>query len=113
MSRDYLNRLIQQEIDAGIPSERVVLGGFSQGGAMSLFSGLTAKVKLGGIVALSSYLLLSLKFAELLPTPNVNKETPVFMAHGGQDVVVPIQLGVKSHDLIKELGYTPIFKIYP
>ncbi|KAM7205595.1 Phospholipase/carboxylesterase/thioesterase [Rhypophila sp. PSN 637] len=113
LSRDYLNGLIQKEVEAGIPAERIVLGGFSQGGAMSLFSGLTAKVKLGGIVALSSYLLLSLKFAELLPTPNVNKETPIFMAHGDQDVVVPIQLGVKSHDALKGLGYNPIFKIYP
>lgn len=112
-SREYFNGLIQQEINAGIPAERIVLGGFSQGGAMSLFSGLTSKVKLGGIVALSSYLLLSLKFAELLPTPNVNKDTPLFMAHGDQDVVVPIQLGVRSHDALKALGYKPIFKIYP
>lgn len=113
VSREYFNGLIQQEIDAGIPAERIVLGGFSQGGAMSLFSGLTAKVKLGGIIALSSYLLLSLKIAELLPTPNLNKETPIFMAHGDQDAIVPIQLGVKSHDALKALGYKPIFKIYP
>ncbi|KAK3331026.1 Phospholipase/carboxylesterase/thioesterase [Apodospora peruviana] len=113
LSRNYFKGLIQQEIEAGIPAERIVIGGFSQGGAMGLFSGLTANVKLGGIIALSSYLLLSLKFAEFLPKPEMNKVTPIFMGHGDRDQVVNIQLGVKSHDLLKGMGYQPTFKIYP
>jgi lysophospholipase-1 len=89
-----------------------VLGGFSQGGAMGLFSGLTSKVKLAGIVALSSYLLLSLKFAELVPSPDVNRDTPIFMGHGDSDQVVNTQLGKMSHELLKGLGYNATLKIY-
>ncbi|KAK3298257.1 Phospholipase/carboxylesterase/thioesterase [Chaetomium fimeti] len=112
LSQAYFHELIQQEIDAGIPADRIVLGGFSQGGAMGLFSGLTSKVKLAGIVALSSYLLLSLKFAELVPSPDVNRDTPIFMGHGDSDQVVNTQLGKMSHELLKGLGYNATLKIY-
>ncbi|KAK3393043.1 Phospholipase/carboxylesterase/thioesterase [Podospora didyma] len=113
LSNEYFHGLIQQEIDAGIPADRIVIGGFSQGGAMSLFSGLTSKVKLAGIVALSSYLLLSLKFAELVPKPAFNKETPIFMAHGDSDQVVNVSLGTQSRDLLQKMGYNVSMKIYP
>lgn len=113
VSQAYFHGLIQSEIDSGIPADRIVIGGFSQGGAMSLFSGLTANLKLGGIVALSSYLLLSLKFAEWLPKPCPNQETPIFMAHGDSDQVVNTELGRKSFNLLKEAGFNADFKIYP
>lgn len=78
-SAEYLNGLIQQEIDAGIPADRIVLGGFSQGGAMSIYTGLMSKVKLGGIVSLSGWLLLSKTFSEALKAgPKLNNNTPVF-----------------------------------
>lgn len=99
-------------MDAGIPSERIVIGGFSQGGAMSLFSGLTSKVKLAGIMAMSAYLPLSLKFADLVPKPEVNKDTPILMAHGTVDPVVNFQLGKKSCEMLKGLGYKPTLKVY-
>ncbi|KAK1758482.1 Phospholipase/carboxylesterase/thioesterase [Echria macrotheca] len=110
---EYVHSLIKQEMDAGIPSNRIVLGGFSQGGAVSLFAGLTAKVKLAGIVALSAYLMLSGQFAELVPKPEFNKDTPVFMGHGDSDMVVPTQLGIRSKDVIKGLGYDVTMKVYP
>lgn len=112
-SQEYFHGLIQQEIDAGIPADRIVLGGFSQGGAMSIFSGLTAKYKLAGIVALSSWLLLSQKFAEIAPKPEFNKETPVFMGHGDSDQIVNTVLGKKSYDLLKDLGYNVSWHVYP
>jgi predicted esterase len=112
-SREYLHGLIQQEVDAGIPADRIVIGGFSQGGAMSLFSGLTAKSKLAGIVALSSYLVLSLKFSQLLPDPQFNKDTSIFMAHGDADPVVNTALGKQSAELLKDMGYNVTFKVYP
>ncbi|KAJ4416578.1 hypothetical protein N0V85_002240 [Neurospora sp. IMI 360204] len=112
-SQAYFHDLIQKEIDSGIPADRIVIGGFSQGGAMGLFSGLTAKSKLAGIVALSTYLLLSLKFAELVPKPEFNKETPIFMAHGTADPVVNYKLGTMSRDLLKEMGYNVKFETYP
>ncbi|KAH8886841.1 Phospholipase/carboxylesterase [Thozetella sp. PMI_491] len=112
-STEYFHQLIKAEIDAGIPADRIVLGGFSQGGAMSLFAGLTAKVRLAGIVALSSYLVLSLKFPDLVPKPELNKETPVLMCHGDSDLVVDVQLGKDSFDTLKRLGYNAELKIYP
>jgi predicted esterase len=62
-----------------------VLGGFSQGGAMAIFSGITAKDKLGGIFGLSCYLLLHNKITSFLPANNPNKETPIFMGHGDSE----------------------------
>jgi len=113
VSQKYMHSLIQSEIDSGIPADRIVLGGFSQGGAISMFSGLTAPFKLAGIVALSSYLLLSLKFAQMVPHPEFNKDTPIFMGHGDQDQVVHFQLGKRSHEMLKELGYNATLKVYP
>ncbi|KAK3695496.1 Phospholipase/carboxylesterase/thioesterase [Podospora appendiculata] len=112
-SQAYFHGLIQKEIDAGIPADRIVLGGFSQGGAMSLFAGLTAKVKLAGIVAMSSYLLLSANFADYVPKPEFNKDTPIFMAHGDSDQVVNTSLGKQSYDLLKGMGYNATLQIYP
>ncbi|KAI1328643.1 Phospholipase/carboxylesterase/thioesterase [Xylariaceae sp. FL0255] len=113
-ARDYVNTLIQEEIDAGIPANRIVLGGFSQGGAMSLLSGLTAKVKLAGIVGLSCWLPIDAKFPDLVKeSENVNKDTPVFMAHGGSDALVPTALGQMSQEMLKSQGFTATMKIYP
>lgn len=72
-SQAYLHSLIAGEIEKGIPSERIVLGGFSQGGAMSIFSGLTCPQRLGGIFGLSCYLLLQGKVKEMIPAENPNK----------------------------------------
>lgn len=113
-SKDFLHTMIQEEISAGIPSDRIVLGGFSQGGAMSIFSGLTAPVRLGGIVALSSYLLLSRKFKDIIPkgTAMVNQQTPIFMAHGTSDQVVNPHLGEMSRDILKEMSFNVNWKSY-
>ena len=72
-SKDYIHTLIAKEIEKGIPSERIVLGGFSQGGAMSIFSGLTCPTRLGGIFGLSCYLLLQGKIKDMVPVENPNK----------------------------------------
>jgi len=112
-TQQHVHELIQKEIDAGIPADHIVLGGFSQGGAASIFSGLTAKVKLAGIVALSAYLMLSQQFKSFVPNPNVNKDTPVFMGHGEDDQVVPHQLGKMSCEILQGLGYQVRFESYP
>ena len=72
-SQAYLHSLIATEIEKGIPSERIVLGGFSQGGAMSLLSGITCPTRLGGIFGLSCYLLLQGKIQSMVPKDNPNK----------------------------------------
>ncbi|CAG9939499.1 unnamed protein product [Clonostachys rosea f. rosea IK726] len=112
VTQEYIHGLIDSEISAGIPSERIVLGGFSQGGAMGIFSGLTAKVKLGGIVALSSWLLLHQTFAELVPKGDINKATPILMAHGDSDQVVVYPLAQESEKKLTSLGYDVNFKTY-
>lgn len=112
-SQKYFHDLIQEEVNSGIPPERIVLGGFSQGGAMSLLAGLTCTSKLGGIVGLSSWLLLSKTFADLVKPTDANRQTPVMMFHGDADPIVPFQRGKLSADLLKELGYDVTFKTYP
>jgi predicted esterase len=112
-SRDYFHSLIQDEIAGGIPADRIVLGGFSQGGAMSIFAGLTAPVKIGGIVGLSSWMLLNRTFKEYVPEGNLNKETPILMGHGDRDPLVLYRLAQQSEKRLKELGYDVAFKTYP
>jgi len=111
-SRDYFHGLIKSEIDAGIPSNRIVLGGFSQGGAMSIFSGITAPTRLGGIFGLSCYMLLHSKFRELVPAEGPNKDTPIFMGHGDSDPLVRPQFGMLTAQLLKQEGYKVTLKMY-
>ncbi|KAK1455993.1 phospholipase/Carboxylesterase [Colletotrichum cuscutae] len=112
-SSEYFQQLVQAEVDAGIPAERVVLGGFSQGGAMAIFSGLTGKHRIGGIVGLSCWLLLSNKFAGLVPEEKANQETPMWLGHGDADPLVRPELGALSMDALKGLGYKVSRTLYP
>ncbi|KAK5164406.1 acyl-protein thioesterase 1 [Cryomyces antarcticus] len=111
-SQAYFHSLIKSEMDKGIPSERIVLGGFSQGGAMSLLAGITCPVKLGGIFGLSSYLLLQGKIRDMVPRDNPNKETPIFMGHGDADQVVRYEWGQKTAQKLKEWGWSVKFNTY-
>ncbi|KAM3512098.1 hypothetical protein MY11210_004234 [Beauveria gryllotalpidicola] len=113
LSRAYIYSLVQAEVAAGISSDRIVLGGFSQGGAMSIFAGLTAPFKLGGIVGLSSWLLLSRTFKDRVPAEGFNRDTPVFMGHGDRDPLVLYPLAQASEKKLTELGYKVTFKTYP
>jgi hypothetical protein len=103
-SRDYFNTLIKEEMDKGIKASRIILGGFSQGGAMSVFTGLTSPEKLGGVFGLSCYLLLSDRIKNYLPEEWANNKTPFFLGHGLDDDIVPFQFGKKSADILKEIG---------
>ena len=115
-SRDYFRQLVQQEVDSGIPADRIVLGGFSQGGAVALFSGLTSLVKLAGIIGMSTYLPLTLKlestYLPKAPAINVNAQTPILMCHGTVDPVLPFQLGRLSKEHLLKLGYPVEWKEY-
>ncbi|ERS99533.1 uncharacterized protein SPSK_03578 [Sporothrix schenckii 1099-18] len=115
-SRDYFRQLVQQEVDSGIPASRIVLGGFSQGGAVALFSGLTSPVKLAGIVGMSTYLPLTLKlestYLPKAPAVSANAQTPIIMCHGTLDPVLPFQLGRMSKDKLAQLGYPIEWKEY-
>jgi predicted esterase len=101
-------------VEKGIPSHRIVLGGFSQGGAMALLSGLTCPQKLGGIFALSSYLLMQGKLKEMTAEKgNLNKDTKIFMGHGDADPVVRYEWGKLTSEKLKEWGYNVEFRTYP
>ncbi|KAI9838919.1 MAG: hypothetical protein M1819_004127 [Sarea resinae] len=112
-SQSYFHSLIQSEIDKGISSHRIILGGFSQGGAMSLFAGVTSPHKLGGIVGLSSYLLLQGKIRDMVPEDNPNKETKIFMGHGDADTVVKVEWGRATAGTLRAWGWDVDFREYP
>ncbi|KAF3352931.1 Eukaryotic translation initiation factor 2A [Verticillium dahliae VDG1] len=107
VSTGYFHGLIQAEVDAGIPSDRIVLGGFSQGGAMALFPGLTAPVKLGGIVGLSCWLLLSNKFGDEVKdeAKALNRDTKKL----GFDVTLKIYPGMPHSACPEELDDVEAF----
>jgi predicted esterase len=111
-TREYLYGLIDEEIKAGTPSERIILGGFSQGAAMSLFAGTTYKHKLGGIIGLSGFLPCNDKIEGLIPEGNANKDTPILMCHGDQDPVVLPTWGRMSAEFLKKGGWKVDYKEY-
>ncbi|KAI8367185.1 Phospholipase/carboxylesterase/thioesterase [Choanephora cucurbitarum] len=106
-----INQLIQEEINQGIPAERIILGGFSQGACLSLVTGLSSQHKLGGVIACSGWLGLSSKFANI--ASDTNKQTPILMCHGDRDPVVRYEYGQESANRLKSLGYPISFKTYP
>jgi len=110
-SAELACRLIEREAERGIPPERVVLAGFSQGGAIALHAGLRYPQTLAGIMGLSTYLLMSGQLAG--ERSAANQETPVFLAHGSFDPVVPIAAGEHSRDVLAELGYRIQWHSYP
>lgn len=110
-SQLLVQTLIARENARGIPTERIVLAGFSQGSAMTLQTGLRLEEQLAGMVCLSGYLPMANKTtAERHPA---NATTPIFMAHGTQDPVVPIQRAQESKALLTELGYDVEWHTYP
>lgn len=103
--------LIAREGERGIPPERVVLAGFSQGGAITLATGLRREAPLAGLVALSCYLpLAAATAAEMTETA---RRQPLFMAHGRQDPVVPFAAGRASSERLAQLGMQLTWHDYP
>ncbi|CAN6656988.1 acyl-protein thioesterase 1 [Trichomonascus vanleenenianus] len=99
--------LIAKEAEDGIPSNKVILGGFSQGAAISLSTSVITDKPLAGVIALSGYLPLHEKLQSL--KKDVNKDTPIFMGHGTADDVVKFPYGQRSRDFLKkELGRSDV-----
>jgi phospholipase/carboxylesterase len=110
-SAERVRRLIEREQDRGIPPECIVLAGFSQGGAIALHTGLRHPQRLAGIMGLSTYLL----FSDRLDAERhaANRATPVFVAHGRMDPVVPFEMGKGTAQRLKELRYPVTWNSYP
>jgi phospholipase/carboxylesterase len=106
-----IGNLITLENERGVPTNRIAIAGFSQGGAMALHIATRHPEKLAGVIALSCYL----PQARELATSRhpANQSTPIFMAHGTQDPVVPYPLGDESCQLLKASGYPVEWHAYP
>jgi len=96
-------KLIERENGRGIGTDRIVLAGFSQGGAMALYSGVRLAQPLAGIMGLSCYLLEPARFA--IERRAVTLDAPVFLAHGESDNVLPVELGERARDQVAAAGY--------
>lgn len=103
--------LIARENARGVPDERIVLAGFSQGGAIALSAAIRHAGALAGVVALSTYLPLQQQAAsEAAPA---NRTLPVFQGHGTADPIVPMALGAQSRDVLSGLGHPVDWRTYP
>lgn len=98
-----IEKLIAQEKARGILPANIFLAGFSQGGAIALHTGLRHAERLGGILALSTYLPLSDTLKD--EASSTSKDTPIFMAHGRSDPIVPYTLGRSSEEMLLQQGY--------
>ncbi|HTT10529.1 MAG TPA: dienelactone hydrolase family protein [Burkholderiaceae bacterium] len=110
-SAGAVERLIEREAGRGVARGRIVLAGFSQGGAITLQAGLRAAEPLAGMMALSTYLpLANSAAAEATPA---SRRTPIFMAHGTADPVIPFARSTASRDRLQDLGYQVEWHEYP
>lgn len=110
-STTAIRKLIERENARGIPTYRIVLAGFSQGGAMAYTVGLTHPETLAGIIALSAYIPSPALLIENLSP--ANRQTPIFAAHGTQDDILPVQLGEDARNTLQHNGFALEWHTYP
>ena len=104
-----VRELIQRELDAGIDSDRIVLAGFSQGGAVAYHTALSYPKPLAGLLTMSTYFA-SAKEVQLAAE---NKSLPIHIFHGTQDPMVPETMGHTANQILQSMGFTPIYRSYP
>jgi phospholipase/carboxylesterase len=102
-SQQQVEALIAREVERGAPRDRIVLAGFSQGGAITLQTGLRQGEPLAGLLALSSYLPLAAAFSA--ERAEASRAVPIFMGHGRSDPVIPLARGIASRDALAAAGY--------
>ena len=110
-SAKILEQYIEAEIERGIPASKIIIAGFSQGGAITLHCGLLYPQQLAGMLVLSSYL----PFAEILDDElsSTNQGTPILMAHGEFDPLIPIDFARQSAETLQQQGYALDWHSYP
>jgi phospholipase/carboxylesterase len=108
-SAEKIRLLVEREIDRGIPSERIVLAGFSQGGAVAYQAALTYMQPLAGLLCLSTYF----ATADTITPNSANKKLPILICHGLQDPMVPEQQGRIAQQRLTAMGYNTQYKSYP
>jgi phospholipase/carboxylesterase len=107
----YIHELIESEHRAGVPYEKIVLAGFSQGGAIALYAGLTFHAQLAGIIALSTYVPIGSLFQK--DCTKVTQTTPILMVHGTSDSVISLSVAQASRQLLESSDYSVEFLLYP
>ncbi len=110
-SQQQAEALIAREVARGMPRSRIVLAGFSQGGAITLQTGLRQAEPLAALVALSTYLPIAASFEPERAAASQN--VPIFMAHGTQDPIIPIERASSSLETLKRFGYGVEWHEYP
>lgn len=110
-SEGIVQRYIEQEIAQGIPASKIVIAGFSQGGAIALQTALRHQQRLAGVMALSTYLPLAASLAA--EASAANRDVPILMCHGVHDPVVPVQMGEASRNALQALDYRIEWRTYP
>jgi phospholipase/carboxylesterase len=110
-SAGVVGRLVDREVQRGLAPSRVVIAGFSQGGAIALQHALRAPRRLGGVLALSTYLPLAASVAQ--ERSPANADVPILMAHGSADPVIPLILAEASRARLEQLGYAVDWQVYP
>ncbi len=110
-SQIEVQNLIARENARGIPTENIVLAGFSQGCAMTLQTGLRLPERLAGMLCLSGYLPLAAAVEK--ERHQANQNTPIFMAHGSMDPVVPLTRAEASRQQLEAMGYQVQWNVYP
>jgi phospholipase/carboxylesterase len=110
-SQSLIEEIIAREKERGTPAHRIVLAGFSQGCAMALLTGLRHKERLAGIVGMSGYLPLAETTGQ--ERTDANRLTPIFLAHGTMDPVIPLEASAMSRDALQAMGYDVEWHAYP
>lgn len=111
VSQKLLEEIISNEARRGFKPEKIVLAGFSQGGAIVLQTALRYPERLAGVMALSTYLPLSGSFEK--EASQANRDAPIFMAHGQLDDLIPIDRARRSRDFLMNLKYNVEWHEYP
>jgi phospholipase/carboxylesterase len=108
-SADQVMALVEREIARGIPSHKILLAGFSQGGAVVFQAALSSAKPLAGLLILSSYFATS----DTITLQETNKKMPILIQHGTEDTVVDESLGQRAYKQLRELGYNASYESYP
>lgn len=108
-SADAVAKLVEQQKEKGIPPERIIIAGFSQGGAVAYELGLSYPERFGGVLALSTYF----ATADTVQRSEANADVPISVYHGTFDPMVPESLGVRSVETLRDMGYDPSYQTFP
>ena len=108
-SADAVAKLVEQQKEKGIPPERIIIAGFSQGGAVAYELGLSYPERFGGVLALSTYF----ATADTVERSEANADVPISVYHGTFDPMVPESLGVRSVETLRDMGYDPSYQTFP